>query len=101
MPNLSCYSIAGNDRLTYIVVVNKDPTVTAAATINLGALGSRAAVLVLAGPGLDAPTGITLGGSSAALNGACSPERSCSPELVGATLSVDVPPSSAVLLKVP
>ncbi len=97
---LTAYAVAGNDGATYVAIVNKDATNTAVTAIQLGAPASRAVPLVLAGTGLNATTGTTLGGAPVGNDGSWVPAPAAPVPVSGSTLNVYVPPASAVLLKV-
>jgi hypothetical protein len=96
---LSAYAIAGSGA-TYVAIVNKDATNTAAATIALGAPASQAVPLVLAGAGLNATTGTTLGGTAVANDGTWSPGAAQPIAVSGSSLAVNVAPASALLLAI-
>jgi hypothetical protein len=97
---LSAYAVAGSDGETYVVVVNKDPVNTAVTAVELGAGAVRATPLVLAGTGLNATTGTTLGGSAISNNGAWTPAAAQPIAVTGDSVTVNVAPASALLLAV-
>jgi len=97
---LSAYAIAGSDGTTYVAIVNKDASTTAAATIALGASATRAQPLVLAGAGLSATSGTTLGGAGVANDGTWSPLAAQPIAVSGSSLTVNVAPASALLLAI-
>jgi hypothetical protein len=97
---LTAYAVAGNDGVTYVVLVNKDPSNAAATSIQLGGPASRAVPLVLAGGGLDATSGITLGGAGIANDGSWAPPPAPVIAVSGGSFAVNVAPASAILLRV-
>jgi len=97
---LSAYAIAATNGTTYVVIVNKDATNTAVATIGLGAPATRAQPLALTGTGLSATSGTTLGGTAVASTGAWSPLATPPIVFSGTSLTVNVPPASALLLAI-
>jgi hypothetical protein len=97
---LSAYAVAGSNGTTWVVINNKDASNTAVASIALGAPASRAVPLVLAGTGLNATSGTTLGGAGVASNGAWSPLAAAPIAVAGSALTVNVAPASAVLLAI-
>jgi hypothetical protein len=96
--SLSAYAIAGSGGSTSVVIINKDPTYTAVATIALGASASHAQPLLLAGAGLSATSGTTLGGAPVANDGTWSPLAAAPIPASGSSLTVNVAPASALLL---
>lgn len=97
---LSAYAIAATNGTTYLAIVNKDATNTAVAAIALGAPATSALPLSLVGTGLSATSGITLGGAGVAITGAWSPTATPPIACSGSSLSVNVPPASALLLAI-
>jgi hypothetical protein len=97
---LSAYAIAASNGATYVAIVNKDATNTAVASIALGKSASQAVPLVLAGTGLSATSGTTLGGASVGNNGAWSPLAAAPIVFSGTSLTVNVAPASALLLEI-
>lgn len=96
---LSAYAVAASGA-TYVAIVNKDATNTAVTTIALGAPASHAVPLALAGTGLNATSGTTLGGAGVANTGAWSPLAASPIVFSGSSLTVNVAPASALLLAV-
>jgi hypothetical protein len=95
----SAYAVAGSDGATYVVLINKDATATAAASISLPARVSQGTALALAGVGLNATTGTTLGGAAVAPNGTWTPTPA-TPFTIGAShFALDVPPAAALLVR--
>jgi Glycosyl hydrolase family 79 C-terminal beta domain len=98
--NLSAYAIGNSGTVTSVVLSNKDTTTSVHAVVDAGSTVSSAGALRLAGPALDATTGVTLGGVSIGADGSFTPGA---PEVLstsGTTFEVDVPPASAVLVSV-
>jgi hypothetical protein len=97
MLELTAYAVSGANGSTSLVIVNTDPANIAVATIALGASASRAVPLVLAGAGLNATEGTTLGGASIANTGAWTPIAAPTIVFTGPSLTVNVAPATAVL----
>jgi hypothetical protein len=97
---LSAYAVAAANGATYVAIVNKDATNTATATIALGANATHAVPLVLAGTGLNATTGTTLGGAGVTNNGGWSPIGTAPIVFSGSSLTVNVAPATALLLEI-
>ena len=98
--SMTAYAVAGNDGATYLVIINKDPSNAAFATIALGAAASGANSLVLSGAGLSATTGTLLSGATVAANGVWLPNIEPGISASGSTLALDVAAASAVLLRI-
>ena len=98
--SMTAYAVAGNDGATYLAIINKDASNAVSATIDLGATATSASALVLAGAGLSATNGTTLGGSQITTSGAWSPNAEPSISADGSALSATVAAASAVLLKI-
>jgi hypothetical protein len=94
---LTAYAVAAGSQ-TYVAIVNKDATNTAVTTIALGKTASRATPLALAGTGLNATSGTTLGGVAVTNSGGWSPIGTAPIVFSGSSLTVNVPPASALLL---
>jgi hypothetical protein len=98
--NFSSYAVELSGSRKSIVLSNKDRTTTVDATVDVGATIASAQATWLAGPSLDATTGVTLGGAAIGNDGSFVPQA---PEVLptsGTTFTVDVPPASAVLVSV-
>jgi hypothetical protein len=102
--NFSQYAIRRADGGVNVVLVNKDATNTVAATINLGAIayfGSAPTfnyrTLALTGASLSDTSTVQLGGATISTAGAWSPTYGSGTH-DGKTISVNVPPASALLV---
>ena len=98
--SITAYAVAGNDGATYLAIINKDPSTAAVTTVALGAAATGANALILAGQGLSALTGTTLGGASVTTSGAWAPNIEPGIAAKNSTLSLNVAAASAVLLKI-
>jgi hypothetical protein len=98
--NLSAFAITGVDGSLYLVVVNKEPLITARISIDVGARASHATRLALTGPAPGALAGTTIAEGTIANDGAWSPVPHPSIEMNGSQLSVEIAPISALLLKI-
>jgi hypothetical protein len=98
--NFSSYAVGLAGSRKSIVLSNKDRTTTVHATVNVGAAIASAQATWLAGPSLDATTGVTLGGVAIGNDGSFAPGAPDALPTSGATFTVDVPPASAVLVSV-
>ena len=96
--NFSSYAIGLAGSQKSIVLSNKDRTTTVHATVNVGAALASAEATWLAGPSLDATTGVTLGGAAVGGDGSFAPGAPEALPTSGTTFTVDVPPASAVLV---
>jgi hypothetical protein len=97
--DLSAYAVQSADKSSLdVVLVNKDPTTAVHATINAGATVASASALRLAGPALDATTGVTLGGAAVDPSGTWNAAPPETLPVAAATITVDVPPASATLV---
>lgn len=89
--NATVYAFRAHDSERRVLIINKD----ARATVRAALPGVARQVMRLEGPGLASRDGVTLGGSSVALDGTWSPR----PESVRAAgRTVVLPPSSAALV---
>jgi hypothetical protein len=98
--NFSSYAIGLSGSQKSIVLSNKDRTTTVDATVDVGAAIASAQATWLAGPSLDATTGVTLGGVAIGNDGSFAPQPPVVLPTSGTTFTVDVPPASAVLVSV-
>jgi len=110
--DLSAYAVAGEDGALYVTLINKEYDSRARripVTITLGAtrFAEQVEQIALAAPGNDirAKNGITVGGAPVAKDGTWSgrwqriPADAVSPD--GDVLTIEVPPASALLLRLP
>jgi hypothetical protein len=97
--NFSAYAIAQADGATNVVLVNKDVS-GVQTTIDMGAPVSSASAIYLLAPNLTATTGITLAGSPIMPNGIWNTSKPFKQSVMGNTVSVLVPATSAVLVHV-
>ena len=99
--SFSAYAVGAPDGSTSLVLVNKDRTKRVHATVDLGKAATSASVARLAGPSLDATSGVTLAGAGVKPTGEWAPAPL--PYLVpsGSSLVIDVPPASAALVHLP
>jgi hypothetical protein len=95
---LAAYAVDEADTSCVAVLINTSTSETIAATIDLGRAIGSATTLELAAPALDSTTGITFGSASVALNGNWMPTTNLA-AVSGTTVSVEVAPASAVLVR--
>jgi hypothetical protein len=95
----TAYAIAGNDGATYLAIINKDASTTCSASIALGANVGSAQVITLTGPALTSLTGTELGGATVALDGSWAANAVQNIAVNASTMSYNVPPATAALLK--
>ena len=96
----SAYAVAADDGSTVLVLVNKDRTQTANVTAGLGASATSASLTVLSGTSLDSPTGTLLNGAAIGTDGSWSPQPSVTASVVNSSLTLTVPPATAVLARI-
>ncbi|HWL88496.1 MAG TPA: glycosyl hydrolase family 79 C-terminal domain-containing protein [Polyangiaceae bacterium] len=97
--NFTAYSIGQADGSTNIVVVNKDATTSVHATVDVGQAVTSADVMRLEGPALEATSGVTFGGAGITSTGSWAPNAPAQLYAYGNTVTVDVPPASAALVR--
>jgi hypothetical protein len=98
--NFSAYAVGGTGTTRSVVLSNKDATTTVHATVDVGSTFASAAATFLAGPALDATTGVTLGGVAIGADGSFAPNAAEALSTATTTFTVDVPPASAVVVAV-
>jgi hypothetical protein len=96
--NFTAYAVTPTGGETNVVLVNKDPTATVRATVDLGASATQAATTLLTGPSLGSTTGYTLGGVAVGKDGTWTPVATPSMPVTNMKLTVEVPPASALLV---
>jgi hypothetical protein len=97
--NFTAYAVKQADGSTRVVLVNKDAATTVRTTVDVGHAVTSADVTRLLGPSLGATSGVTLGGAAIAPSGAWSPAAPSTLPVSGNTVTVDVPPASAALVR--
>jgi len=95
---LAAFAVRAADGSLRICLINRDPARAARVTIAAGPRVVAASVLRLAGPGLDATEGVTLGGAVVDDFGRWVPIVHESADRVGDDIVVDVPVASAALV---
>jgi Glycosyl hydrolase family 79 C-terminal beta domain len=96
--NFTAYAVTPSDGSTRVVLVNKDATTTVRAAIDVGKTVSSAPLTRLAGPSLDATSGLSIGGAQVTPTGTWTPGPTESACASGNLPTVDVPPASAVVV---
>ena len=96
----SAYAVAADDGSTVLVLVNKDRAQTATVTTGLGTTATSASLTVLTGTSLDSPTGTLLNGAPIGADGSWSPQSSANVGVVNSSLTLTVPPATAVLARI-
>jgi hypothetical protein len=96
---LLAHAVAASDGSTRVVLVNESATTDVDATVDLGKAATSATLTRLAGPSLEATSGVTLAGNPISPSGAWNPGPLPSVPVTGSTLEVDVPAASAVLVR--
>ena len=100
--NASLWGVQRNDGGLNLLLINKDRSRALQATVNTGA---GAAVptsfdpLWLTGTSMDAPTGQQLGGYTVAADGSWQAQAMAPVTGTGGSVSVTLPPATAVLLR--
>ncbi len=97
--NLTAYAVAAADGSTDVVLVNKDAATGANATIDVGKPVLSATGAYLTAPALTSTTGITLRGASVSAAGNWAPAAPYNLAASGNTVSLVVPPASAILIR--
>ena len=98
--NLTSHAVLGDDGQLRVAIINKDLKKHAMVGIKLANRSDQATVMRLSAPAVDAKTGITLGGSGVASDGAWQPKPSESITAGEGGFQIDVPAASAALLVV-
>ncbi|GAA3269073.1 hypothetical protein GCM10020218_009010 [Dactylosporangium vinaceum] len=99
--NLTAYAVKGSDGKTRVMLVNKEPTTAAAATVALNTgqpAGTKASVIRLAGSALDSPEDITLAGATVKPDGTFTQGPAELATTTGAGLTLTLPGGSAALI---
>jgi hypothetical protein len=97
--NFTAYAIALADGSTTVVLVNKDETETVHTSVDLGATVPSASLTLLTGPALSATMGYTIGGTSIPNDGSWTASSTPTVPVSGSMVTIDVPPTSAVLVR--
>jgi hypothetical protein len=95
---LSAWSVDDSDGTTRIVLLNVDTLDTVLASVHPGTGFVQATALALRGTSIDSVRGVTLGGDTIGVDGSWSGASGTSLALAGDSLSVAVPPASALLI---
>jgi len=98
--NLTSHAVLGDDGALRVAIINKDLGKSAKVSIQPANRSSRATVMRLSAPSIDAKTGITLGGSGVASDGTWQPKSSEPVTASEGEFQMDVPAASAALLVV-
>jgi len=96
----TAYTVQQADGTLMVVLDNKDANNSVKATVNVGAAVTSASAVYLTGPSLTAETGITLAGAGITKTGGWSYTAPYAMATTGDTVTVPVPPGSAVLVRV-
>jgi hypothetical protein len=94
------YAVSHADGSSALVLANRDATKNVAARVDLGKAATSARAIYLQAPTLSALTGTTLGGAPISAAGEWSATSSWALAVSGQTVTVTVPPASAVLVQV-
>ena len=95
----SAYAVAGHDGSTYVVLNNKDPNNSVAATIEFTQPVSSATAMFLTAPSLTSATGISLGGESIGADGSWTGAQSTPLSVNGVIGQLVVPSNFFVLFR--
>jgi hypothetical protein len=96
--NFSAYTILQSDGSTNLALVNKDSANGINAVVDLGAAVTSASALYLEAPALTSTTQVTFGGAGVTAAGAWNPGPPFALPVNGNSVTVLVPPASAVLV---
>jgi len=96
--NVSAYSLVQADGSTSVILLNKDPTSGLSATVDVGAAVTKASADYMQGPALAATSGVTFAGAGVTATGSWQPNPPYNLSTSGTTITVLVPPISAVLI---
>lgn len=96
--NMSAYGFMSDDTILYITVINREPVKSVSIVINYACTSGESIALIAPQNDSAATSGVTLGGASFDYNGSFKPSWQ---KLVPSqnTAIVEVPPTSAVLVK--
>jgi hypothetical protein len=98
--NVTAYAVQNSPGALSLLIVNKDSTQNLNLTTTLNSAHATVKILTLAGTGLTATTGQTLGGASISNNGSLGATTAYAPaSLIGTTLNCYVPALTAVLIQ--
>jgi hypothetical protein len=97
--NFTAYGVRQADGAYSALLNNKDTTNTVTVSVNLGPEVARAALIELTGPSLSSTNGYTLGGATINPDGSWSGGVQAVLPAPNGQLTVQVPPTSAYLLK--
>jgi hypothetical protein len=97
--NVSAYAVQSSAGALSVIIVNKDATQNLSLSLDAGAGYTSARLLELAGPALDASSGVTIQGAAVALDGGFAPAPAYTASLSAGTVSCYVPAAAAVLLQ--
>lgn len=98
--NATAYAVRLPDNALGVAIFNKDASKAIRLNINPGIPVERAEVLRLAGPALDAKTGVTFGGSEVSSSGVWSPSQTETPGHTDSAVTLDLPAASAAWLRI-
>jgi hypothetical protein len=98
--NVSAYAVQNSPTQLSVIIVNKDETQNLQFTANCPNAVESASMQVLAGPALDATSGVTIQGAPVNVDGSFSPQSSYGLTVSESSFSGYVPASSAVLVVV-
>jgi hypothetical protein len=96
--NFSAYTILQSDGSTNVALVNKDGANGINTVVDLGAAATSASALYLEAPALTSTTQVTFGGAGVTAAGAWNPGPPFALPVNGNSVTVLVPPASAVLV---
>ena len=101
-PNLSASAVRADDGSLRLCLINKNAKRRARIKIKLNGRFANASILRLAGPGIDATTGVTLGGAAVDQNGNWDPVFEEERDFAGSEFVIEVAASgAAVIMLVP
>lgn len=98
--NVTAYAVKSTTGALNLVIVNKDSTQNLSLTIDCGQTVNSASLLEMAGPALDATTGVTIQGAAIAQDGTFTPQAAYTLTTTGSTITCYVSTLSAVLITV-
>jgi hypothetical protein len=94
------YDVSHADGSSALVLANRDATSNVAARVDLGKAATSAEAMYLRAPTLSSLTGVTLGGAAISAAGEWNAASSWALTVSGQTVTVTVPPASAVLVRI-
>ena len=96
--NIAGHAVLRSDGKLRVVLINKDELNTATVQINTTLSYTKATAIRLTAPSVSATTGVTLGGSSVASDGAWNPSIIETVPTDGSLSRVTIPAASAIII---